>query len=130
MIILYHKNYKITEVISTEMGSFRNEINRNIVSVLFDLAHKYSNEILVWCDESERDNLNSSEIEKLFHHKKMLFSYNSTSGNYFDRRLGYIEDSLYIKINKEVKYPTWQMSSSVGAVHASVVNACKNELNS
>jgi glycosyltransferase involved in cell wall biosynthesis len=130
MIILYHKNYKITEVTSTEMGSFQNEINRNIVSVLFDLAHKYSNEILVWCEESERDNLNSNEIEKLFHHKKMLFSYNSTSGNYLDRRLGYIEDSLYIKINKEVKYPTWQMSSSVGAVHASVLKACKNNLNS
>ncbi|MDI1318504.1 glycosyltransferase family A protein [Flavobacterium sp.] len=130
MIILYHQNYKITEVTSTESGSFPNEINRNIVSVLLDFAHKYTNEILVWCEESERDNLNSNEIETLFHHKRFLLSYNPSSENYFDRRLGYIEDSLYIKINKEVKYPTWQMSSVVGAVQASVLNACKNNLKS
>lgn len=129
MIILYHNNYKITEVTSTEVGSFPNEINRNIVSVLFDFAHKYSNEILVWCEENERDNLNTNEIEKLFHHKRLLFSYNPSLENYFDRRIGYIEDSLYININKEAKYPTWQMSSVVGAVHASALNACKNDLN-
>lgn len=129
MIVFYHHKYKITEIVSTENGNFSNEINKNIISVLVDFADKFKDEILVWCDESERDNLNSNEIENLFHHKKFLFSYNPTIENYFDRRLGYIEDSLYIKINKDVKYPTWQMSSIVGAVHASVINACKNDLN-
>jgi glycosyltransferase involved in cell wall biosynthesis len=57
----------------------------------------------------------------------MLFSFNP-SGNYFDRRLGYIEDSPFIKINKKVKYASWQMSSHIGAVHASVINACKKDL--
>ena len=129
MIVFYHNNYKITEIVSSETGNFPNEINRNIVTVLLDFADRFKYEILVWCDESERSNLNITQIEKLFHHKKFLFSYNPTSENYFDRRLGYIEDSLYIKINKDVKYPTWQMSSAVGAVHASVLNACKNNLN-
>ena len=129
MIIFYHNKYKITEIISTVNGNFPNEINRNIVAVLLDFADKFKDEILVWCNESERNNLNVTEIEKLFHHKKLLFSYNPTSENYFDRRLGYIEDSLYIKINPNVKYPTWQMSSTVGAVHASVLNASKNNLN-
>jgi hypothetical protein len=129
MIIFYHKKYKITEIVSTETTNFSNEINRNIVDALIDFANKYKDEILVWCDENERENLNHTEIEKLFHHKKMLLSYNPTFGNYFDRRLGYIEDSLYIKINNDVKYPTWQMSSMVGAVHTSVINACKKDLN-
>lgn len=130
MIILYHNNYKITEVTSTEIGSFPNEINRNVVSVLLDLAHNYTNEILVWCHESERQNLNSAEIETLFHHKKILVSYNPAISSYLGRLVGYIEDTPYIKINKEVKYATWQMSSNVGAVHASVLNACKNDIKS
>jgi len=129
MIIFYHNKFKITEIVSTVTTNFSNEINRNIVDALLDFANKFKDEILVWCDENERENLNHTEIEKLFHHKKMLLSYNPTFANYFDRRLGYIEDSLYIKINNDVKYPTWQMSSMVGAVHASVINTCKKDLN-
>lgn len=129
MIIFYHNKYKITEIVANETGNFSNQINRNIVLALLDFAAKYRDEILVWCHESERNNLNVAGIEKLFHHKKLLFSYNSSSENFFDKRLGYVEDSLYIKINKDVKYPTWQMSSNVGAVHASVIDACKKKLN-
>ena len=129
MIVFYHNKYKITKIVSTETDNFPNDIKRNIVPVLLDFADKFKDEILVWCHESGKGNLNIAEIENLFHHKKLLFSYNPTSENYFDSRLGYVEDSLYININKEVKYPTWQMSSHVGAVHASVINACKNELN-
>lgn len=128
MIIFYHNKYKITEIVSTETGNFPNDNNRIIVDVLLDFAPKFKDEILVWCHESEKNNLNLPEIEKLFHHKKLLFSYNPQH-NYFDSRLGYVEDSLYIKINKDVKYPTWQMSSRVGAVHASVINGCKEDLN-
>lgn len=128
MIIFYHNKYKITEIVSTEKVNFSNQINRNIVLALLDFAEEFKEEILVWCHERERNNLNVVGIEKLFHHKKLLFSYNSSSENFFDRRLGYVEDSLYIKINKDLKYPTWQMSSNVGAVHASVINACKKDL--
>lgn len=126
MIVFYHNKNSVTEIVSTETGNFPND-NRNIVAVLLDFADKYKDEILVWCHQSEKDNLNIAEIQNLFHHKKFLFSYNP-SANYFDRHLGYIEDSPYIKINKEVKYATWQMSSRVGAVHTSVINACKSDL--
>lgn len=129
MIIFYHTKYKITRIVSTQTHNVPDNINRKIVPVLLDFADKFKDEILVWCDENEKNNLNITEIEKLFHHKKLLFSYNPTFGNYFDCRLGYVEDSIYININKDVKYPTWQMTSNVGAVHASVINACKNELN-
>ena len=128
MIVFYHDKYVITEVVSTEMGNFPEYVNCNIVAVLLDFADKYKEEILVWCHHSEKNNLNDAEIPHLFHHKKILLSYNPSSGNYFDRRLGYIEDSPFIKSNKQVKYGTWQMSSHVGAVHASVLNACKQDL--
>ena len=128
MIIIYHNKSKVTEIVSTETGTFPSKINRNIAEVLFDFAEKFRDEILVWCHESERDNLNFSVIQTLFHHKKLLFSYSSSTNNFLDSRLGYFEDSPFIKINKEVRYATWQMNSCVGAVHASVINACKKDL--
>ncbi len=75
MIIIYHNKSKVTEIVSTETGTFPSKINPNIVEVLFDLTDKFRDEIVVWCHESERDNLNVSAIETLFHHKKLLFSY-------------------------------------------------------
>jgi glycosyltransferase involved in cell wall biosynthesis len=128
MIILYHNNYKVTEIVSGGTGNFQNEIGRNIVSVLLDLADKFKDEILVWCHQGGKGNLNTGEIGKLFHHKKLLFSYNPSSRNYFDRRLGYIEDSPFIKINKKVKYGSWQMSSHVGAIHAETLHSCSKDL--
>lgn len=129
MIIIHHNKSKVTEIVSTETGIFPSKINRNIAEVLIDLTDKFRDEIVVWCHESERDNLNVSTIETLFHHKKSLFSYSSSTNNFLDNRLGYFEDSPFIKINKEVRYATWQMNSCVGAVHASVINACKKDLN-
>ena len=129
MIIFYHNASKISEIVSTEIGIIPFNNKRNIIEVIIDFAAKFDDEVLIWCHDIERENLNISEIQSLFHHKKFLFSFNSSPNNYFDDRLGYVEDSVYININKKVKYPTWQMSSQVGAVHASVINACKNDLN-
>ena len=75
MIVFFHNKSKVTEIVSIGKGVFPDEKNRNIVQVLFDFADKFIDEILVWCDESERDNLNINEIKNLFHHKKFLVQY-------------------------------------------------------
>ncbi|WP_284651842.1 glycosyltransferase family 2 protein [Flavobacterium terrisoli] len=124
MIVLYHNQSKITAIVSTT-GESPNGVNRNSTAVLLELAQKFQNEILVWCHESQRDNLNIEAIEGLFHHHKFMFS---LANDYLGRELGYVEDSPFIKVNKTVRYATWQMSSHVGAVHASVLIACKRDL--
>lgn len=128
MIVFYHNKYSVTRSFSTATGEFTTVKNQNIVKLLLDSADRFKEEILVWCDESESENVAILEIEKLFHHKKMIFSFNSSAGNYLGRLLGYVEDSVFISVNKNVKYGSWQMSSQVGAVHASVLNACSKDL--
>ena len=59
MIVFYYSKYIITEIVSTEKGSFSDYVNRGIVAGLLDFADRFKNEILVWCDESEKGNLNS-----------------------------------------------------------------------
>jgi len=79
MIVFYHNNYSITEIVSAETGSIPHDIHRNIVPALLDFADEFKDEILVWCHESEKENLNLIAIEKLFHHNKFLLSYNPNS---------------------------------------------------
>jgi len=126
MLIIYHNQSIITEIVSKGESDFSNFNKRYVASVFLELAGKFKDEILVWCHENEKSNLNILEIEKLFHHKKLLFTYNSA--NYFDSRLGYIEDSPFVNVNKGIKYGTWQMSSYVGAIHSTTINACKKDL--
>jgi GT2 family glycosyltransferase len=51
----------------------------------------------------------------------MMLSYNPSPFNYLSDSIGYVEQSTFIKVNKRVRYPTWQMSSVVGVIHASVL---------
>jgi glycosyltransferase involved in cell wall biosynthesis len=74
----------------------------------------------VWCNESAYSILNQDFIEKAFPNNRYIYSYNP-SGNFFQDDIGYIEESPFINVNKEVRYPTWQMSSVVGAIKASTV---------
>lgn len=125
MVVFFHNKYKITKVIPD--NGFSEYIGRDITASMLDFAAKYQNELLVWCDVDYEADLNIDAIPELFHHHKFLFSF-CPSDDYFGSFLGYIEDSPFIKVNKEVRYATWQMSSSVGAVHASVINACGTDL--
>ena len=73
MIIIYHNHSKVTEVVSKETQDFSTFKNRNVAAVMLDLADEFEQELLVWCHDSLKDNLNTNSIEKLFHHQKLLF---------------------------------------------------------
>lgn len=125
MIIVYHRNNTIAEV------AYSNTVvadlpSGSIVSGMLALAKQHPDDILVWCHADLKQALDTSRIQKLFHHKKLLFSYRTSEGNFLDSSIGYVEESIYIKVNKQVTFPTWQMSSEVGAVHTSVLNACRS----
>jgi glycosyltransferase involved in cell wall biosynthesis len=100
----------------------------SIVEFLFALAKDHPEEILVWCDISLKEQLNVSEIAELFHHKRLLVSYNPSDTHFIDKRIGYVEESPFIKINKKDTYPTWQMSSKVGGIYGSTLLALKKEV--
>jgi glycosyltransferase involved in cell wall biosynthesis len=100
----------------------------SIVEFLFALAKDHPEEILVWCHISLKEQLNVSEIAELFHHKRLLVSYNPFETHFIDKRIGYVEESPFIKINKKGTYPTWQISSRVGGIYGSTLLALKKEV--
>lgn len=129
MIVLYHQQQKISEVFSTIGQDFSAYHNQKITQALLAIAAAFPDEILLWCEQGQKDNLNWAVIDEIFHHRKLMFSYARSSGAYLGRHLGYVELKPYANINKKVHYGTWQMSSQVGAIHASVLSAVKDQLN-
>ena len=128
MIIICHNNKKVLTVKS----SLKNEIdfnsNLSIAHVLKELASKYSSELIFWHEESKADIVDLNAIPELFHHNKMMMSYNPSQNNFLNEAIGFADLSIFIKVNKEVRYPTWQMSALAGGVHASVINALTSEI--
>jgi GT2 family glycosyltransferase len=128
MIILYHNGVTVVELANANTFNIDKASRKLIASVLIEVAENHPDEVLVWCHESFKEELNISEIEKVLHHKKVALSYSPSNNPFLDSAIGYIDASLFIKINKAVPFPTWQMSSMVGCVHAEVLLALNNEM--
>lgn len=126
MIILYHNGKNTTELANA--ASFAMDKSKSIAANLVQLATAFPEELLIWCHQGLKAQLNISEIASLFHHKKIMFSYSPSQTSFLDSAIGYVEASLFVKINKTVTFPTWQMSSAVGGIHASTLLATKDKV--
>ncbi|KVV15888.1 glycosyltransferase family 2 protein [Flavobacterium sp. TAB 87] len=124
MIVIYHDNLKILSLEASDDKAVL--ATENIVSTLFAVAERYPDQLLIWCHISQKENLNASALAEIFHHQKIVASYTTGNANYLSNTIGYVEESPFIKINKEVSYPTWQLSTDVGGAYAAVFLAIKS----
>jgi glycosyltransferase involved in cell wall biosynthesis len=128
MILVFHNGKTVIELINYKATNIDSLSKKSIASVLVELAKEYPNEILVWCHQNYKEQLNVFAIEALVHHKKVLLSYNPSKEAFLDSAIGYIDASLFVKINKAVTFPTWQMSSMIGCMHAEVLLALQHTI--
>ena len=128
MVIIYYSSNRIVSVISDKGQIVPLSKKATIAEALMQLAQQFPDSLLIWCHQSLKDQLAISEIETLFHHKKLLLSYNPSDVSFIDSAIGYVDASPFIQITKAVPFPTWQMSSTVGCVHSEVVLALQNEI--
>ena len=118
MILLIHNKEQVVEIVDLDNDNSIEISNINPTAMLFFLAEKFEDSILIWCHKSQKNNINIKGLLESFHLKNMMLSF--TGGNqYLSEQIGYVEDSPFLKVNKKVKYPTWLMSSQVGAIHTS-----------
>ncbi len=123
MIVVYHNNESIKKAVGIDNGTLISYIHTGgIAHGLFKLAAEFPDSKIVWCHELLEGELNIGEINTLFHHNKLMLSYRKNHSLFCGDRIGYVEQSPFIKINNDVCYPSWQMSSDVGVIHASVLN--------
>ena len=130
MIIIVHHKYKTTQVMDAKMQTItRIAIGNSLTQTIYDVSTTFPDVLIVWCNVAYLNDLDVNAIPSLFHHRRILASYNPNAYFYLQKQIGYVERSFYLKVNKKVTYPTWMMSSCVGGVHASVINTLSNDLN-
>ncbi|NNK39980.1 MAG: glycosyltransferase family 2 protein [Winogradskyella sp.] len=129
MIILKHHNNKVTEVLDEASKTIVFDDAKSIPYILYDLATTYPDQLLIWCNESYFEGLNKKKLDEIFHNKNVMASYSVEDVAYLTDKIGYVDQSIYIKVNKEVTYPTWLTSSDVGGVFATTLTSILGDFN-
>ncbi|WP_239455611.1 glycosyltransferase family 2 protein [Flavobacterium ginsenosidimutans] len=85
------------------------------------LAKKFPVDRLIWIHITMESNINWEALDSIFHHDKIMASFNKDSEEYFSDGIGYIDESIFLNVNKNVSYPTWLTSSAVGGISSKVL---------
>ena len=128
MIVIYHNSKRVTRVVSDTLEVIDFDSSNSIASVLMYIALQFPNKSIAWCHQDCEKFVNWNEFPKVLHHNKIMASFSPCVEIYLGREIGYVEESPFINVNKRVTYPTWQMSSSIGGMHASVVVQFKGKI--
>lgn len=121
MIVIYHNSKRVTRVVSDTLEVIDFDGTKSIASVLMYIAMRFPDKKIAWCHQDCEKFVSWNEFPKVLHHNKIMASFSPSIQIYLGREIGYVEESPFINVNKRVTYPTWQMSSSIGGMHASVV---------
>ena len=112
MIILIHQNAQ--QVVKVLKGGAEIEISdTRCTKAFWELAEKYPEELIGWCEEKYSAELNLAQWPKIFHQDLIMASY-AVENIFFPDSIGYIDQLPFINVNRKVLYPTWQMSSDGG----------------
>ncbi|NHM01135.1 glycosyltransferase family 2 protein [Flavobacterium difficile] len=119
MIFVFHKNNKVVKVTQNYLEiSFE---KMEVVNALFLLAKKHKKEHIVWCHIDFEPDLNYNFIAALSLSNPTILSYNPYLNNYLNSKLGYIDQNSILKVNKKVRFQTWQMHESVGIISSDLL---------
>ena len=114
MILLIHqKKDKITRVLQDNCEI--KIISNQCVEAFWELAEKFPEEIIAWCEEKYSADLNIEQWSQIFHQDLIMASY-AVENAFLPESIGYIDQLPFVNINRKVLYATWQMSSDVGGI--------------
>lgn len=128
MIVVIHNYNKVIDILINRVKQvdLTSGSQTSINQTLELLAFTYPDQIICWASESAYPFLNYAAIENHFHHDCIMISQHLDTSDFFNNKLGYIDASIFAKINREVSYPSWLMSGEVGAVKGIALNKAIN----
>ncbi len=114
MIILIHQNAQ--QVVKVLKGETEIKISTTVCTKAFwELAEKYPDELIAWCEEKYSADLNIEQWPQVFHQDLIMASY-VVENAFLPDSIGYIDQLPFVNVNRKVLYATWQMSSDVGGI--------------
>lgn len=117
MIILIHKNVETPVKAITLDGEDVFMKSVTCTGALWELAGRFPEEVIGWCEEKYVDLLLLNNWDEIFHHNLIMASY-AVENTFLPESIGYVDQLPFVNVNRKVLYATWQMSSDVGGIHA------------
>ena len=123
MILIIHANaQKIFRI-------FRNKeeidvLDKDLNSELIRAAQKYPEEIILWVERKYQDNINFSDLQRIFHHDLIMCSF-AVENQYLPETIGYIDQWPFVNPDYKNTYPTWRMSTDMGGIKGKILLAFK-----
>lgn len=118
MIVVVHDTLQIKRVTLNEKEFVCTSIN--IVEEIVVLAQKFPNEYILWVNEKLFDFINWDYIFSIKIKPNAIYSF-ATSNPFLPNALGYVDQNALLKIPKNVIFQTWQMSTDIGIISASLL---------
>ena len=123
MILLIHHKAK-EPVKALKDGKKIPVEGKSCTAVLWELAEKYPDDIIGWCEEELYENVAQENWNDIFHHDLIMASY-AVKSTFLSDSIGYVDQLPFGNVNREVQYPTWQMSSDTGGIYGKVLTRFK-----
>jgi len=120
MLIVYHNYSQIVEL-TKDAVVVETPKHKDLIEGFEKLALIYPDELLIWCAFEVRAYLNVPQLDAVFHHNGIMASYSPHAKSGINKAVGYIDATPFVKISKEVAYPTWNMSALVGGVNTRII---------
>lgn len=127
MIQVTHNSKKVLKI-SIDDASLAVFKDLNISETIYKLAELYPSELILWCHTDLTSFVNYTEISSICNSNSEIVSYSISEENFISKNIGFVEQSMFINFSKELKFPTWQMSSNIGIAHADVFLALKTTI--
>ncbi|MGW1455086.1 glycosyltransferase family 2 protein [Salegentibacter agarivorans] len=123
MILLIHQQAK--KVIKVRYKDEELKMGGDVCKTFWELAEKYPNDIIAWCEEDFENNLSLNSWPEVFHHDFIMASY-AIKSVYLTDAIGYIDQLPFVNVNRKVQYSTWRMSTDVGGLKGKTLLKFKN----
>ncbi|TBW25662.1 glycosyltransferase family 2 protein [Gramella sp. KN1008] len=93
---------------------------RSIIQVFWELAEKFPEELIIWCEEKFYPTIHFDAFKTIFHHDLIMASY-AIESNFLPDSIGYVDQMPFINVNPKVPYGTWRMSADIGGIKGSTL---------
>ena len=115
MILFVHENAgKVVRLLQDQKSV---EFSGDICEIFWKTAQEFPEEIIVWVEKDLFDLLNKDEVLSIINRNFIMASY-AVQTKFLPDSIGFVDQLPFININRNVRYPTWQMSTDVGAIKA------------
>ena len=88
MIIIVHQHNKTVKLLDANKQLITSiVIDNSITKSVKIVAQAFPDQLIIWCKQEALDNLNLDNLSKIFHHKRILVSYNPNNTTFLPKQI-------------------------------------------